>query len=92
MTNRTPSPSTSDELGRLLDELAWAIERDGIERHEAMVSRMANRLRAAGAGSALLDLVADPGQPAPARERAYGRLGTTTSGGTTRDPRLVVAA
>jgi hypothetical protein len=91
MTNRTPFPSTTDELGRLLDELAWAIERDGIERHEGMVARVANRLRGTGAASALLDLVADPGQPAPARERAFGRLGTSTSGGTTRDPRLVAA-
>jgi hypothetical protein len=89
MTNRTPFPS--DEVDRLLDELAWAIERDGIERHEDTVTRVANRLRATGAGSELLDLVADPEQPVPARERAFGRLGTTTSGGTTRDPRLVAA-
>jgi hypothetical protein len=91
MTNRTPFPSTPDELGRLLDELAWAIERDGIEHHEGMVARVATRLRAIGATSAMLDVVADPRQPAPARERAFGRLGTTTSGGTTRDPRLVAA-
>ena len=67
------SPSTT--LSAALDDLAWAIARDGIEQHEPAVARAVLALRSAGAVALLLDLVADRDQPAVARERAFGRLG-----------------
>ena len=91
MTTSATSPSTTNDLGRLLDDLAWAIERDGIECHESAVSRAVTQLRATGTRGNLLDLVADRGEPAAARERAFGRIGRHSSGGTSRDRGLVAA-
>ena len=71
--SQTTSPSTT--LPAALDDLAWAIARDGIEQHEPAVARAVLALRSAGAVTPLLDLVADRDQPAVARERAFGRLG-----------------
>ena len=83
------SPSTP--LPAALADLAWAIARDGIEQHESAVARAVLALRAAGAVSPLLDLVADRDQPTIARERAFGRLGLPTTSTGRRDPRRLAA-
>jgi hypothetical protein len=81
-------PST---LPVALDDLAWAIARDGIERHEPAVARAVLALRTAGAVTPLLDVVADRNQPAVARERAFGRLGLPSAPTGRRDPRRLAA-
>ena len=56
-----------------INNLAWAIARDGIAAHDAEVTAA---LRG-GAGSVDLDMVRivlDRSQPAIVRERAFGRL------------------
>ena len=87
--SQTTLPSTP--LPAALDDLAWAIASDGIERHEAAVARAVLALRAAGSISPLLDLVADRTQPAVARERALGHLGVLTEPTPRRDPRSLAA-
>ena len=82
-----PSPT----LPAALDDLAWAIARDGIEQHEPAVARVVLALRSAGAVTLLLDLVADRDQPAVARERAFGRLGLPFLTSSRRDPRRLAA-
>ena len=88
MSQTTP-PSTT--LSAALDDLAWAIARDGIEQHEPAVARAVLALRSAGAVTRLLDLVADRDQPAVARERAFGRLGLRSTSSGRRDPRRLAA-
>ena len=64
MTTMTLHPGNTFPPGpgvETLDELAWAIDRDGIARHEATVSRLANWARALGLDSVLVDVLADPG-------------------------------
>jgi len=56
--------------GQLADQIAD----HGIERHHADVLRYVAELRREGRDGVLLDLAADPSQPAVARERAFGRL------------------
>ena len=75
--SQTTSPSTT--LSAALDDLAWAIARDGIEQHESAVARVVLALRSAGAVTLLLDLVADRDQPAVARERAWATARRATS-------------
>ena len=61
----------------MMNDLAWAIARDGIAAHDTEVTAA---LRA-GAGSANLDMVRivlDRSQPAIVRERAFGRLAART--------------
>jgi hypothetical protein len=87
--SQTTSPSTT--LSAALDDLAWAIARDGIEQHEPAVARAVLALRSAGAVTRLLDLVADRDQPAVARERAFGRLGLPFLTTSRRDPRRLAA-
>jgi len=77
MTTMTLHPGNTFPPGpgvETLDELAWAIDSDGIARHEATVSRLANWARALGLDSVLVDVLADPAQPEAARERAFGAL------------------
>jgi hypothetical protein len=88
MSQTTP-PSTT--LPAALDDLAWAIARDGIERHEPAVARAVVALRTAGSVNPLLDVVADRDQPAVARERAFGRLGLPSAPTGQRDPRRLAA-
>jgi hypothetical protein len=87
--SQTIPPSTT--LSATLDDLAWAIARDGIERHEPAVARAVLALRTAGAVTPLLDLVADRDQPAVARARAFGRLGLPSVPAGRRDPRRLAA-
>ena len=87
--SQTNPPSTT--LSAALDDLAWAIARDGIEQHEPAVARAVLALRSAGVITPLLDLVADRDQPAVARERAFGRLGLRSTSSGRRDPRRLAA-
>jgi hypothetical protein len=82
-------PSTP--LTATLDDLAWAIARDGIERHEPAVARAVAALRAAGTASLFLDVVADRREPAVARERAFGRIGPRPAHTGHTDPRRIAA-
>ncbi|MFM2076273.1 MAG: hypothetical protein RJA49_163 [Actinomycetota bacterium] len=54
--------------------LSLQIAEHGIEQHHADVLRYVAELRREGRDGILLDLAADPSQPAVARERAFGRL------------------
>jgi hypothetical protein len=81
-----------------LDELAWAIDRDGIGRHETAIARVVTLARATGYDPVVLDVLADPTQAPAARERAFGTLARAVAGvsaggrvGHRRDPRLVAA-
>ncbi len=74
MTTTTSNLPTLPTLSSLLDDVASAIARDGIERHEHDVARVASAFGAAGRAGPVLDLVLDRSQPAVARERAFGRL------------------
>jgi hypothetical protein len=55
-------------------QLAGQIAEHGIESHHADVLRYVAELRREGRQGVLLDVAADPTQPAVARERAFGRL------------------
>jgi hypothetical protein len=84
-----PAPDT-------LDELAWAIDGDGIGFHEAAIARVVTWARALGFDPVLLDVLADPAQPRTARERAFGALTRTVANGgpasrRPSDPRRVAA-
>jgi hypothetical protein len=77
-----------------LDELAWAIDRDGIGRHETAIARAVTLARAAGHDPVVLDVLSDPTQAPAARERAFGALASAVAGGRVghrRDPRRVAA-
>jgi hypothetical protein len=84
---------SNPSLASTLDELAWAIEADGIERHEPAVARVVAALRTAGADLTWVDVVADRSAPAVARERAFGRLTLVPSGrgAPVADPGLAAA-
>ena len=72
------TPALPAPLADQLERLAWAIARDGIERHESALARTLQYAMADGADGALIDIVGDRSQPAVARERALGRLSPTT--------------
>jgi hypothetical protein len=74
ITSSRPGPGTET-----LDELAWAIDGDGIGRHEAAVDRVVTWARALGFDPVLLDVLSDPAQPPVARERAFGALTRTVA-------------
>jgi len=84
-----PGPDT-------LDELAWAIDGDGIGFHEAAIVRVVTWARALGFNPVLLDVLADPAQPPTARERAFGALTRLVANGgpaahRPSDPRRIAA-
>ena len=83
------NPSTT--LPHTLEDLAWAIARDGIEHHEAAVASAVALARSNGLDGALVELVADRAQPAVARERAFGRLGLTPEAPSVAAPRRIAA-
>jgi hypothetical protein len=78
-----------------LDELAWAIDSDGIGCHEEAIARVVTRARALGVDPVLLDVLSDPAQPQVARERAFGTLSRTVASGRANhrptDPRRIAA-
>jgi hypothetical protein len=57
-----------------LDELSWAIDADGLARHEDAAAAVVRQARDAGVRSALVDVLADPHVPVPVRERAFGKI------------------
>lgn len=57
-----------------LDQIAWAIDADGIARHERAVADVVGWARALGVRAAALDVLADASAPRPARERAFGNV------------------
>jgi hypothetical protein len=84
-----PGPDT-------LDELAWAIDSDGIGFHEAAIARVVTWARALGYHPVLLDVLADPAQPQTSRERAFGALTRAVANGgpaehRPSDPRRIAA-
>ncbi len=91
ITTSRPGPGTET-----LDELAWAIDGDGIGRHEAAVARAVTWARALGLNPVLLDVLSDPAQPPAARERAFGALARIVArrdetGDRPSDPRRIAA-
>lgn len=57
-----------------LDSLAWAIDAEGVARHEAATAAVAAQARSVGLTSPLLDVLTDASVPAPVRERAFGKV------------------
>ncbi|MFN8051610.1 MAG: hypothetical protein U0Q22_09255 [Acidimicrobiales bacterium] len=57
-----------------LNQVAWAIDADGIARHEDAASAVVRQARTAGVTSPLVDVLADLSVPAPVRERAFGKV------------------
>jgi hypothetical protein len=85
------NPAPSALLGDQLEHLAWAIARDGIERHESALARMLARAAADGADGALIAIAGDRSQPAVARERAFGRLPFPKQSHRAANPRRIAA-
>src|SRR5262245_50121022 len=83
-----PGPGT-------LDELAWAIDVDGIGRHEAAIARVVTWARTMGFDPVVVDVLADLSEPETARERAFGTLTRTAARGglaeRPSDPRRIAA-
>lgn len=57
-----------------LNELAWAIDADGIGVHEAAAAAVVEQARALGLGNPSVDVLADHQVPVPVRERAFGKV------------------
>ena len=57
-----------------LNELAWAIDADGLARHEAQADAVVGFARSIGIATPLVDVLADRAVPAPVRERAFGKV------------------
>ena len=84
------SPSTT--LPAALDDLAWAIARDGIEQHEAAVARAVLALRSAGAVTRSSSTWWPTGtsRPSPASGPSAASASRSTTSGR-RDPRRLAA-
>ena len=88
----SPTTPPSTTLSAALDDLAWAIARDGIERHELALARTLESAAAGGADPTLIAIVGDRNQPAVARERAFGHLSQPTcTAAPAADPRRLAA-
>lgn len=59
---------------RYLEQLAWAIERDGLLGHEARIDRIVKYAEDRPVSRVLLDVLADRDAPEVARVRAFGKL------------------
>lgn len=57
-----------------LDRIAWAIDADGIIRHEDAVAGVVGWARNAGLRAAAVDVLGDLTAPPAARERAFGKV------------------
>lgn len=57
-----------------LDRLAWAIDADGVARHEAAAAAIVEQARRSGVVTPLLDVLTDATVAAPVRERAFGKV------------------
>ncbi len=68
------STTTTTGQDQYLDDLAHLIARDGIGGFESDVARLVVRLRSAGHGGTITDVLADRDESSAARERAFGML------------------
>ncbi|MEO1059130.1 MAG: hypothetical protein AAFY28_19645 [Actinomycetota bacterium] len=59
---------------RYLEQLAWAIERDGLPGHEARIDRIVKYAEDRPVSRVLLHVLADRNAPEVARVRAFGKL------------------
>jgi hypothetical protein len=59
-----------------LASLAWDLESHGLSGRNDAVLRVARWARVAGVNRVLVDVLADPSAPEPARLRAFGRIAT----------------
>ena len=95
MTTTLTSTGTFLSGPGTLDELAWAIDVDGIASHEAALARVVTWARTMGFDPVLLDVLADPTEPPIARERAFGALTRAAARGglveRPSDPRRIAA-
>ena len=57
-----------------IDDLAHALAHHGPQAVEASLAAVASAARARGCSATLADVLADPAQPAVARQRAFGLL------------------
>ena len=57
-----------------LNQLAWAIDADGLLRHEDAAAAVVQQARSAGITTPLVDVLGDLSVPAPVRERAFGKV------------------
>ncbi len=59
---------------RYLEQLAWAIERDGLLDHEARIDRIVKYAEHRPVSRVLVEVLADRDAPEVARIRAFGKL------------------
>jgi hypothetical protein len=88
---------TFDRTPRSLDSLAWRIAEHGIDSPNDDVlddvRAFARSALAAGVDRSLVGMLLDPGQPAIARQRAFGVVAAALANQSPRDvPGFVVAA
>jgi hypothetical protein len=57
-----------------LSDLAWDLASDGFVGRENAVRQVVRTARSRGVPSVLIDVLADPSEPAVARLRAFGRV------------------
>lgn len=57
-----------------LNQLAWAIDSDGLARHEDAAGAVVEQARSFGVVSPSVDVLADRTVPTPVRERAFGKV------------------
>jgi hypothetical protein len=57
-----------------LNELARAIDSDGLALHQDAAEAVARQARDSGVRSSLVGVLADRSNPAPVRERAFGKV------------------
>jgi hypothetical protein len=74
-----------------LNQLAWAIDSDGIVRHEAAAAAVVDQARSFGVVTPLVDVLADRNTPAPVRERAFGKVVNAIVHATAASPEWVLA-
>ncbi len=78
-----------------LDQLAHLVAEHGVSGFEGDIARLVVRLRAAGLGGPLVDVLADRTAPTVARVRAFGillcRLARVRCPDGAREPQLAVA-
>jgi hypothetical protein len=70
----TSIPVLSRRALLTLDDLAWAIDRDGIAAHEAAVSQIVAVAADHGVRPVLVAVLRNDALPASVRERAFGLL------------------
>ncbi|MEM9515953.1 MAG: hypothetical protein AAGA42_13965 [Actinomycetota bacterium] len=67
-------PVSRPTTRRYLEQLAWAIERDGLPGHEARIDRIVKYATDRPVSRVLVDVLADREAPEVARVRAFSKL------------------